>query len=172
RPAARDGHRAAPEHGRPRRGARRLAGARRGRGTAGRGAGGRPGHVPAAGGAADGAERAVPRDRRALRPRRLRAAHLRVPRPRRCRLTRRGGRRPRPGPRVAPHPPRPVRQLPYWQGSDSGYASYRAQVMGRWPTAGPPDAFGTAAAYRQRIRDLLATGVIMDEGMVYLDARP
>ena len=61
---------------------------------------------------------------------------------------------------------------PYWQGSDSGYASYRAQVMGRWPTAGPPDAFGTAAAYRQRIRDLLATGVIMDEGMVYLDARP
>lgn len=61
---------------------------------------------------------------------------------------------------------------PYWQGRDSGYASYRAQVMGRWPTAGPPDAFGSVTAYRRRVEDLLASGVVMDEGMIYLDARP
>ncbi|MEK8228841.1 glutamate-cysteine ligase family protein [Oerskovia sp. M15] len=26
---------------------------------------------------------------------------------------------------------------PYWQGEDSGYASFRSQVWSRWPTAGP-----------------------------------
>ncbi|MCM3659948.1 glutamate--cysteine ligase [Georgenia satyanarayanai] len=61
---------------------------------------------------------------------------------------------------------------PYWQGEDSGYASYRAQVMGRWPAAGPPDLFGSHRAYRERVEAMLATGVVLDEGMVYLDARP
>ncbi|TNC19098.1 glutamate--cysteine ligase [Georgenia sp. 311] len=61
---------------------------------------------------------------------------------------------------------------PFWQGGDSGYASYRPEVMIRWPVAGPPDVFGSAAAYRRRIEEMMATGVILDEGMVYLDARP
>src|SRR3954454_6319321 len=26
---------------------------------------------------------------------------------------------------------------PYWQGQDSGYASFRSQAWGRWPSAGP-----------------------------------
>ncbi|WP_324652360.1 glutamate--cysteine ligase [Georgenia sp. H159] len=60
---------------------------------------------------------------------------------------------------------------PYWQGRDSGYASYRNQVMGRWPTAGPPDLFGSAEAYHRFVEDSVASGVAMDPGMVYLDAR-
>jgi len=61
---------------------------------------------------------------------------------------------------------------PFWQGGDSGYASYRPEVMIRWPVAGPPDLFGSAAAYRRQVEEMVATGVILDEGMVYLDARP
>ncbi|MFL6052662.1 MAG: glutamate--cysteine ligase [Actinoallomurus sp.] len=60
---------------------------------------------------------------------------------------------------------------PFWQGTDSGYASYRRQVMGRWPSSGPTELFGTAASYRAAIADMLETGAILDEGMVYFDAR-
>lgn len=61
---------------------------------------------------------------------------------------------------------------PFWQGEDSGYASYRPLVMARWPSAGPPDRYGSAAGYRRLVEDMVSSGVILDEGMVYLDARP
>ncbi|WP_330932812.1 carboxylate-amine ligase [Cellulosimicrobium cellulans] len=32
---------------------------------------------------------------------------------------------------------------PFWQGQDSGYASFRSQVWSRWPTSGPTRAFGS-----------------------------
>ncbi|NUU17861.1 glutamate--cysteine ligase [Cellulomonas humilata] len=60
---------------------------------------------------------------------------------------------------------------PSWQGSATGYASYRSQVWGRWPTAGPTAPFGDAAGYRSVVDELLRTGAILDEGMVYFDAR-
>jgi carboxylate-amine ligase len=60
---------------------------------------------------------------------------------------------------------------PYWQGTDSGYASFRYQAWRRWPTAGPTDIFGSADAYRQLIETLLQCEVMLDEGMVYFDAR-
>lgn len=60
---------------------------------------------------------------------------------------------------------------PFWQGGDSGYASYRRQVLGRWPSAGPNDEFGSAAGYRATVDDMVRTGAILDEGMVYFDAR-
>ncbi|MDQ0373731.1 carboxylate-amine ligase [Cellulomonas humilata] len=60
---------------------------------------------------------------------------------------------------------------PSWQGTSTGYASYRSQVWGRWPTAGPTAPFGNASGYRAVIDDLLRTGAILDEGMVYFDAR-
>jgi carboxylate-amine ligase len=60
---------------------------------------------------------------------------------------------------------------PYWQGKDSGYESFRYQAWNRWPTAGPCELFGSAAAYRRHIESLLAAGVLLDEGMVYFDAR-
>jgi len=60
---------------------------------------------------------------------------------------------------------------PSWQGRSTGYASYRSQVWGRWPTAGPTAPFGDAAGYRRVIDDLLRSGTILDDGMVYFDAR-
>ncbi len=60
---------------------------------------------------------------------------------------------------------------PYWQGTDSGYASFRYQAWRRWPTAGPTDIFGSADAYRQLVETLLQCDVMLDEAMVYFDAR-
>jgi carboxylate-amine ligase len=60
---------------------------------------------------------------------------------------------------------------PFWQGTDSGYASFRYQAWSRWPTAGPCERFGSVREYRRHVQSLLATGVLLDEGMVYFDAR-
>ncbi|NNH05978.1 glutamate--cysteine ligase [Cellulomonas fimi] len=60
---------------------------------------------------------------------------------------------------------------PYWQGADTGYAGYRTQAWNRWPGTGPADPFGSAAAYHAVVAELLATGTVLDEGMVYFDAR-
>jgi carboxylate-amine ligase len=60
---------------------------------------------------------------------------------------------------------------PWWQGIDTAYASYRSQVMARWPSAGPAPIFGSARAYRDQVEAMLATGVLLDEAMVYWDAR-
>ncbi|TNU73281.1 YbdK family carboxylate-amine ligase [Miniimonas arenae] len=60
---------------------------------------------------------------------------------------------------------------PFWQGEDTGYSSYRSLVFRRWPTAGPTDAFGSPETYHRTVEQLLATGAILDEGMVYFDAR-
>jgi carboxylate-amine ligase len=60
---------------------------------------------------------------------------------------------------------------PFWQGNDSGYASYRSRAWQRFPTAGPTDPFGTVDAYRSRVAALLASDVPLDEGMIYFDAR-
>ncbi|MGV9247695.1 glutamate--cysteine ligase 2 [Streptomyces sp. NPDC003710] len=60
---------------------------------------------------------------------------------------------------------------PFWQGQDSGYHSYRSRVWGRWPSAGPTELFGSPERYHRRVDDMVDTGVILDEGMVYFDAR-
>ena len=60
---------------------------------------------------------------------------------------------------------------PFWAGEDTGYASFRTQVWGRWPTAGPTAPFGDAATYRRVVGDLVASGTILDEGMIYFGAR-
>jgi glutamate---cysteine ligase / carboxylate-amine ligase len=49
---------------------------------------------------------------------------------------------------------------PFWNGTDSGYASYRTQAWNRWSTAGPTDVFGSAEAYHALVADLSATGVV------------
>lgn len=61
---------------------------------------------------------------------------------------------------------------PFWQGADSGYESYRTQVVGRWPTSGPTVLHGTGNAYRAHLQQLIDTGVPIDQGMAYYDARP
>ncbi|GIG20470.1 putative glutamate--cysteine ligase 2 [Cellulomonas chitinilytica] len=60
---------------------------------------------------------------------------------------------------------------PSWQGRTTGYASYRSQVWGRWPTAGPTAPFGDGAGYHGVVADLLRSGTILDDGMIYFDAR-
>lgn len=60
---------------------------------------------------------------------------------------------------------------PLWMGDDTGYSSYRYQALGRWPSAGAYEPFGSAVAYRRRTASLLETGVLLDENMVYSDAR-
>ncbi|MEU0948161.1 glutamate--cysteine ligase [Streptomyces canus] len=61
---------------------------------------------------------------------------------------------------------------PFWQGTDTGYASWRTLLWQRWPTAGPVGCFADAAAYDAAVDDLVRTGVISDPGMIYYDLRP
>ena len=61
---------------------------------------------------------------------------------------------------------------PFFQHVDTGYDSYRAIVVARWPTAGPPPVFTDHAGYRQAVERLIHAGVIDDPGMIYYDVRP
>jgi len=49
---------------------------------------------------------------------------------------------------------------PFWNGADSGYASFRTQAWNRWSTAGPTDLFGSADAYHSLVERLSGTGVV------------
>ncbi|MGW5240729.1 carboxylate-amine ligase [Monashia sp. NPDC004114] len=60
---------------------------------------------------------------------------------------------------------------PFTGGQDSGFASYRTQMQGRWPAWGQTEPFGTAEAYHRLVRRMKDTGVILDEAMVSFDAR-
>jgi YbdK family carboxylate-amine ligase len=61
---------------------------------------------------------------------------------------------------------------PYWEGVDTGYASYRTQWFGRWPVTGMPDAFGSKAAYDDLVAELVTAGMIDDASHLYWDVRP
>jgi carboxylate-amine ligase len=60
---------------------------------------------------------------------------------------------------------------PFWNGLDTGYAGYRTQLWGRWPSTGPLDLLGSPAAYRRMVADMLGTNVPLDEAMLYFDVR-
>ncbi len=60
---------------------------------------------------------------------------------------------------------------PLWQGEDTGYASFRSQAWTRWPSAGPTELFGSATAYHRLVAEMVASGVVLDAGMLYFDAR-
>jgi glutamate---cysteine ligase / carboxylate-amine ligase len=60
---------------------------------------------------------------------------------------------------------------PFYDGRETGYASYRSQLWMRWPSAGPTDTFGTPGAYHELVRSMIESGVLLDEGMIYFDAR-
>ncbi len=51
---------------------------------------------------------------------------------------------------------------PFWNGQDSGYASYRTQAWNRWTTAGPMEVFGSAQAYHALVADLSGTSVVIN----------
>jgi glutamate---cysteine ligase / carboxylate-amine ligase len=60
---------------------------------------------------------------------------------------------------------------PFWNGVDTGYAGFRTQAWSRWPSGGPTELFGSAAAYHATVAAMVASGSLLDEGMVYFDAR-
>lgn len=60
---------------------------------------------------------------------------------------------------------------PFYHGRDTSYASWRSQLWAQWPSAGPVERFGSADAYHEVSRRLIASGAAMDDGMLYYDAR-
>jgi glutamate---cysteine ligase / carboxylate-amine ligase len=62
---------------------------------------------------------------------------------------------------------------PFWSdGSDTGYSSVRTLVWQRWPTTGLAAPVSSAAEYDKLVAELVASGAITDDGMVYFDVRP
>jgi carboxylate-amine ligase len=60
---------------------------------------------------------------------------------------------------------------PFCDGADTGYASWRSVVFAHWPSVGPTPYFDSAAEYDAMIQQMIASGVMMDEAMVYWYAR-
>lgn len=60
---------------------------------------------------------------------------------------------------------------PFWQGRDTGCASFRSVVLSQLPTAGPTDAWGDLETYRRVAKQVIDAGGAFDEGMLYYDAR-
>lgn len=60
---------------------------------------------------------------------------------------------------------------PFWQGKDTGYASFRYQLWRRWPAAGPTEIFGSVQAYHDLVEMLLSCNVLLDRGMIYACSR-
>ena len=61
---------------------------------------------------------------------------------------------------------------PFWCGVDTGYSSYRSEVFGRWPTAGPAEIFRSRAEFDDVVEQLLASEAIDDRARIYWDVRP
>jgi carboxylate-amine ligase len=61
---------------------------------------------------------------------------------------------------------------PFWNGLDTGYASFRTIIWQRWPSAGATGPLSSAAEYDEMLADLIHTGVIADSKMAYFDVRP
>ncbi|HEY3260829.1 MAG TPA: glutamate--cysteine ligase [Pseudonocardiaceae bacterium] len=61
---------------------------------------------------------------------------------------------------------------PFFDGAETGYASWRSLLWSRWPLAGPPPYFESERHYRQLVAELIRGGVIMDQGMIYWFVRP
>lgn len=60
---------------------------------------------------------------------------------------------------------------PLFEGRDTGYASWRCAQLLRWPTMGPAPWFESAGDYDRTVAELIASGAVFDERMVYWYAR-
>lgn len=60
---------------------------------------------------------------------------------------------------------------PYWSGRDTGYASWRTVIWHRWPVAGPPPYFDSAAHYDRLVATLHDAGALVDPGTIFWDIR-
>ena len=61
---------------------------------------------------------------------------------------------------------------PFWQGQDSGLASYRVSVFDNMPRTGLPPAFSSWAEYERTTQVLIDLGIIEDTSKVWWDLRP
>jgi glutamate---cysteine ligase / carboxylate-amine ligase len=59
-----------------------------------------------------------------------------------------------------------------YRNTDTGYASWRSILWARWPSAGPPPQLASAAEYDAELAMMEDAGAMLDDGMVYWDARP
>jgi carboxylate-amine ligase len=60
---------------------------------------------------------------------------------------------------------------PFHEGIDTGYASWRSVMWDRWPTVGPTPYLEDHAQYEGLLADLVTSGAMLDEGMLYWYAR-
>ena len=60
---------------------------------------------------------------------------------------------------------------PFWRGRDTGLASWRSQLWGRWPSAGAAEPFRDVATYRSVAERMIGWGASIDPAMLYFDAR-
>ncbi|WJK40342.1 glutamate--cysteine ligase [Solwaraspora sp. WMMA2056] len=60
---------------------------------------------------------------------------------------------------------------PFFDSVDTGYASWRSIMWQRWPAVAPTPWLRSHEHYLSLIDDLMATGIILDEGMLYWYAR-
>jgi glutamate---cysteine ligase / carboxylate-amine ligase len=60
---------------------------------------------------------------------------------------------------------------PFYEGLDTGFASFRVVLCRRWPYAGIPPRFDSEAHYQSVVDDLLAGGAIEDARNIYWGLR-
>lgn len=60
---------------------------------------------------------------------------------------------------------------PFARSEDTGYASWRSVEWERWPSVAPTPYLESHEHYERLIRQLIASGVMLDEGMLYWYAR-
>ncbi|WP_099827317.1 carboxylate-amine ligase [Oceaniglobus indicus] len=61
---------------------------------------------------------------------------------------------------------------PFWQGHDTGLASYRVSVFDNMPRTGLPPAFTSFSEFQRSVQTIVHAGLIEDSSMVWWDLRP
>ncbi len=61
---------------------------------------------------------------------------------------------------------------PFWQGEDTGLASYRIGIFDNLPRTGLPPRLDSWSAYRRSVDTIVATGMIEDASKIWWDLRP
>ncbi|MFB9235389.1 glutamate--cysteine ligase [Plantactinospora siamensis] len=60
---------------------------------------------------------------------------------------------------------------PYYEGVDTGYASWRSMLWERWPSTSPTPWLESYAHYQRLVDQLITTGMMLDDGMLYWYSR-
>jgi glutamate---cysteine ligase / carboxylate-amine ligase len=61
---------------------------------------------------------------------------------------------------------------PFWEGTDTGLASYRLSVFDNMPRTGLPPKFSDWSEYQRSVDVLIQTGIIEDASKIWWDLRP